>query len=565
MKQYGRKYKSSKQKLTLMALFLIILTPNLFTLYYSTDLRGHVLMSLGYFFIALFTWLLIYYLLPKKIFLVLGCLALLFSPLEIVTVRSLGTSLNLGITDAILKTNYEEAKEQANAHIGLALLLLGIILLFLFLGFILRKKKTPSKIKWTLVFSFIAMNLLIFVQMFRAVTTNTTFTDKLDTAWGRTTLKYNKIYPISLITNLSAVYSMHQKSKRLNKQLKRFSFGAYQSPSYDGQELIILVIGETARFDNFHINGYTRETTPKLDKLQHLISFSDLYSSANLTSISIPQIITRATPKNFDLQYKEKTIVDAFAEAGFSTAWISSQEMNSPVINRLQNVVNYAYFLKAGSDGKNIYDGMLLPKIRYYLHNDQENKKFIVVHTLGSHYQYGRRYPKSFEIFKPVLPSRGIESMGVTINDKEKLINAYDNSILYTDYFLYQLIKMVDSMHASSTLVYLSDHGESLFDNGNTHILHGNNNPTKQEYHIPYLVWYSNQYLQSFPQKIQALKGNKNKPAMSTATFYTLLDMANIKYNNPDSNATKSLADSLYQPPNDRVLLNTSHQIIHIK
>ncbi|MDG4951289.1 sulfatase-like hydrolase/transferase [Weeksellaceae bacterium KMM 9724] len=104
--------------------------------------------------------------------------------------------------------------------------------------------------------------------------------------------------------------------------------------------------------------------------------------------------------------------------------------------------------------------------------------------------------------------------------------------MLYTDFFLSQLIESLKIKNKNAVLLYLSDHGENLFDNKLKIFGHGTVNPTKYEYHIPFITWFSDEYKNNFPHKINALKENLHKAATLTSTFYTILDMANIDYDN---------------------------------
>ncbi|WP_353134796.1 phosphoethanolamine transferase, partial [Pseudopedobacter sp.] len=273
-------------------------------------------------------------------------------------------------------------------------------------------------------------------------------------------------------------------------------------------------------------------------------------------------IITRATPDNLNLQFKEKTILDAFQEAGFYTAWISNQNAQQPIIKRLKEVADYSYFSKSEIDNNSPYDTDLIPNIKQALQN-RSKRKFIIIHTLGSHFRYSKRYPKSFEKFTPAIAKTGYENFD--ISNKTKFINAYDNSILFTDFFLHSLIKELEKINVISTLMYISDHGENLFDDKNELILHGTESPTKHEYHIPLFMWFSKGYQEKNTEKVNNLINNKDKKATSNSTFYTLLDIANIRYNSYEKEIHKSLSNINYREPIERKLINTSKKVIVTK
>src|SRR5699024_7716517 len=114
----------------------------------------------------------------------------------------------------------------------------------------------------------------------------------------------------------------------------------------------------------------------------------------------------------------------------------------------------------------------------------------------------------------------------------------------------------------NTILLYVSDHGENLFDDENKFIGHGSTNPTKYEYHTPYFIWYSDSYKQNNPEKVEQLKNNLHLAASSTSTFYTLLDLANITYNDSEKEKIYSLSSDEYQVPKERFLINSAGEII---
>ena len=151
------------------------------------------------------------------------------------------------------------------------------------------------------------------------------------------------------------------------------------------------------------------------------------------------------------------------------------------------------------------------------------------------------------------------------INYKNEIINSYDNSILYTDYFLNLLIKNLSQKKQKTVLIYVSDHGENLYDNEKKFLAHGSANPTKYEYHIPFFIWYSKEYEKSNTEKIKNLKNNIYNAISSSTTFYTLLDLANIQYKNSNQESYKSISSPKYQIPEKRFMLNSEEKIIEIK
>ena len=282
--------------------------------------------------------------------------------------------------------------------------------------------------------------------------------------------------------------------------------------------VVVFVIGESLRNDHLQINGYERETTPYLMEEDNLVSLADIYGAECFTHTSVPQIMTRADSANPQRAYDEQSFVTIFNDAGFRTTWIANQE----------SVATYAYFMNECdtliyvNGDKSVYtfdkwlDEDILPHLENELKDDNP-KQLHILHSIGSHWWYNSHYTDEFERYTPVIKSRVVSS-----NTQEEMINSYDNTILYTDYFIKETIDLIRDK--KSILIFLSDHGESLGEDG--YYLHGADRP---ELHYPAaFVWYSDKYAQSFPDMIENLKDNSNKKYRSDYLFHSIIDAADI-------------------------------------
>lgn len=282
--------------------------------------------------------------------------------------------------------------------------------------------------------------------------------------------------------------------------------------------VVVFVIGESLRNDHLQINGYERETTPYLMEEDNLVSLIDIYSEECFTHTSVPQIMTRADSANPQRAYDEQSFVTIFKDAGFRTTWIANQE----------SVATYAYFMNECdtliyvNGDKSVYtfdkwlDEDILPHLENELQDDNPTQLHIL-HSIGSHWWYNSHYTDEFERYTPVIKSRVVSS-----NTQEEMINSYDNTILYTDFFIKETIDLIRDK--KSILIFLSDHGESLGEDG--YYLHGADRP---ELHYPAaFVWYSDKYAQSFPDMIENLKDNSDKRYRSDYLFHSIIDAADI-------------------------------------
>lgn len=540
-------------------MFIILLMPNLFTLTYASSLAGNFVLMISYLVLSILVWILPLAVFNFKNYFRLGFIFFLLSPIEIIFVKSTGLPANVGFLETVLNTNLQETKEQVLSNIPIVLLFFILGSLYLFLLTFINKKGLNTKAKLLLIALFIIINTLLFCNVYSIIKSYIPNGERTEVAFENTVNKYHKIFPVNIILNGIEAIKTNNNNKKFEKEIDKFSFKAQQISKTQEDELYILVIGETARRHNFHLYGYPRETTPELDTIKNLVAFTDVNSAATLTLLSVPQIITRASPDHFDLQYKEKTIVDLFHEAGFYTAWVGIQDISTPLVQRLKTVCDYTFFSKSDVGSSQFYDGDVLQKIQQIVADKTHRKKLIIIHSLGSHFRYSNRYPSDFAKFKPTISSSGYSD--ISLKHKDKLVNSYDNSILYTDFFLSSVIRVAETTNTVSGLIYLSDHGENLYDDNKT-IFHGGEKPTPYEYEIPYLVWYSKDYQALYPEKVEALHRNKNKKASSTATFYSLADMANISYVNSDNETKKSILNLHYKAPLKRKLMNSKKEVI---
>jgi glucan phosphoethanolaminetransferase (alkaline phosphatase superfamily) len=349
--------------------------------------------------------------------------------------------------------------------------------------------------------------------------------------------KFGKIYPYDVFFQLHKVYSINKEIEQYENRLENFRFDAVKINGNRQKEVYVFVIGETGRYKNFSINGYHRETSPLLKKKQNLVSYSDFISEANGTIVSLPLILTRATAVEPNRSMYEKSFVDAFKEAGFSAYWIANQGATYSFIRRITKNTDGQYILTASMGTTANYDECLLPLLDRVLQENNENV-LIVIHSSGSHFRYSERYPDTFDVFKPSI-GKGWNYASISPQNKKELVNAYDNSILYTDFFLSEIIKKIDSLNCTTGVMYLPDHGENLFDTKDNIIFHARNLSTKYDFHIPFFIWYSDKYNSENREKIENLHLNKDKPLSTNCIFYSILDFADITF--PGQNPKKSI------------------------
>jgi glucan phosphoethanolaminetransferase (alkaline phosphatase superfamily) len=338
-------------------------------------------------------------------------------------------------------------------------------------------------------------------------------------------------WPFGLVARGIDFYKERAYLADLNRRSANFHFGAHLATPNQDPQLVVMVIGESSRYDRWSINGYKRDTNPLLSQEQNLVTLPDVITSVSATRLSVPVIISRK-PARQSLRdgFSEKSFLTAFKEAGFKTFWLSNQisfgKFDTPV-SVFAKEADVVEFLNLGgfTDNSN-YDEVLLDPLEHAI-ADPAPKKLIVLHTLGSHWNYSHRYPKVFDKWLPSL--YGVDEPAYTdLKIKQQLNNSYDSSILYTDWVLDHVIGDLKKAQQPASLLYVADHGQTLYD-GSCHLaFHGHN--TQYEFHIPAFVWYSDQYLEHFPDKIAQLRLHRKAHLATENMFHTLLDLGDIRY-----------------------------------
>jgi glucan phosphoethanolaminetransferase (alkaline phosphatase superfamily) len=317
----------------------------------------------------------------------------------------------------------------------------------------------------------------------------------------------------------------------LGQRSRNFSFHAHQPSKNDTPEIVIMVIGESSRYDRWGINGYQRDTTPLLSKEANLVTLPDVITAVSATRLSVPVIISRK-PATQSLKdgFSEKSFLTAYKEAGFKTFWLSNQisfgQFDTPVSVFAKEADVIQFMNLGGFTNNSNFDQILLEPLQHAI-ADPAPKKLIVLHTLGNHWNYSQRYPKDFDKWQPSL--FGIDKPVYTdLKIKPQLNNSYDNSILYTDWFLSQVIHQLKDTQQLTSMVYVADHGQTLYDGTCKLAFHGHN--TQYEFHVPAIVWYSDAYKERYPDKVSQLLKHRKARLATENIFHTLLDLGDIQY-----------------------------------
>jgi lipid A ethanolaminephosphotransferase len=294
------------------------------------------------------------------------------------------------------------------------------------------------------------------------------------------------------------------------------------------KSLTVLVVGESARAENFGILGYDRDTTPKLDKEAGLIAFTDVHSCGTETAVSVPCMFSDMGRKNYNASKakNEEGLLDVLKHAGLDVIWRDNQSGCKGTCDRvtLDDVSNLKDpVLCANSECR---DEILLQGLQHFI-DTLDKDTVLVLHQMGSHGpEYFKRYPKEYEHFTPVCESNALNNCS-----RESIVNGYDNTLVYTDHVLSTLIDLLRSNQdkVDTAMLYLSDHGESLgeynlFLHGTPYML-----APEQQKHVAMLAWFSDSYQKSFSVDTHCLQLSREKPLSQDNLFHSMLGLLEVK------------------------------------
>ena len=356
----------------------------------------------------------------------------------------------------------------------------------------------------------------------------------------------NQLYPVNVCYNLYLAFERDAASENYREASRDFKFDARSEHSATAPEVYVMVVGETARAHNFSLYGYPRNTNPLLSKTPGIKAFPNVTTQSNTTHKSVPMLLSAASAEDFERLFHEKGILAAFKEAGFHTVFISNQLPNHSFIDFLGEQADEHYFLKKEDALQgNHYDEDLLQKLDEILpkadasssahYHYRYRKLFVVLHSYGSHFNYQERYPRSFAYFKPDSRSEAKPE------NRRDLLNAYDNTIRYTDYILHGIIERLQKWEGvqtktdgvydqpTSAMLYTSDHGENIFDDERCLFLHAAPKASDYELHVPFIIWTSAGFSKQYPDILKALGENRSKQVQSSlSAFHTMLGIGGI-------------------------------------
>jgi lipid A ethanolaminephosphotransferase len=342
-------------------------------------------------------------------------------------------------------------------------------------------------------------------------------------------------YLINPLNSFYALGSIAAKPfQRDESKLLPLGQDAKLGASYAGQTkapLLLLVLGETGRSGNFAINGYNRQTTPELEK-ENVVSQRNATSCGTSTAASVPCMFSHFGRANYESRPANyETLIDVLQHAGLAVLWLDNQSGCKGVCDRVPHVDTSALKVPGLCEDGECYDAVMLDKLdeRIAALAPERRAKGVVIvfHQMGSHGPaYFKRSPPAFKKFLPECTNNSLQSC-----EQQGLVNAYDNSIVYTDHFLASAIGWLKTQEANSApaMLYLADHGESLGENNL--YLHGmpyRVAPDVQK-RVPWITWFSAGFEQRSRITTACVKEQLDAPISHDNYFHSVLGLMNVQ------------------------------------
>jgi heptose-I-phosphate ethanolaminephosphotransferase len=464
-------------------LFAILLISPLYFLLMTKFHRGYFIMSYLFFSFSVYFETIYYYL--------------------------FNTYLSPSAIFVLLDSNINEAKEFASFYLDTSIVIFTIVFLIITFFLLFRYKKSSSlNLKKTRKNSLKILSIVLVILVFLKIST---------------LIVYNLPY---LILKSNVEYFLEAKKLESYKDNKEGNFHNVKRLKNEENELYVIIIGESTSRSHFGLYNYYRQTTPRLNKLKDdLLIYNDVISPHVYSIGSLTKILTLGNYE-FPNKISEGSMIQLLNSASFSTYWLSNQRPIGPyesLITKISLSSTKHKFITTTISGNNkIYDGKLIEEFDEVI-KEENSKKIVFLHLIGTHHHYENRYPKAFNKFvnTPITKFNSLEN-----HDK---INHYDNAVLYTDFIVNEVIKKVNQTNLKSFVLYFSDHGEEVFDNIN---MSGHNEDvySKSMFDVPFILWRSNKFA-----KEKEIYFVDNRKYMIDDLFHSIADILDITAKETDS------------------------------
>lgn len=380
--------------------------------------------------------------------------------------------------------------------------------------------------------AFVCALLFLFMSVGYPVIRQFSINDNLGKAMSEFEQRLEPATPWQLLVGYSQYRAQLANMEALLASSRQVAPLSHLTDAHAGQPAtLVLVIGESTNRQRMSLYGYGRQTTPELDGLREQLQvFDNVVTPRPYTIEALQQVLTFADQHNPNAFLNTPSLVNVMKQAGYKTYWITNQQTitqrNTMLTTFSKQADEQVYLNNNREQNARQYDGDVLAPFSKVL-SDIAPRKFIVVHLLGTHMSYQYRYPPEYERFtnRTGAPAH--------LNDAQlATYNAYDNAVLYNDFVVSSLIKRFSATDPNGFLLYLSDHGEAVFDAPKPEVLGRNEAaPTGPMYTIPFILWNSPRWQASQPRNFNAAL---SRPLQSSSLIHTWADLAGLDFTELD-------------------------------
>ncbi len=470
---------------------------------------------------------------------------------ELFSICSYGALVGTGIITAVLQTNPKEAREFLEMYVGwkgVLLALLGTVLLRIAYGRLERLRFTLVRRRWQNRFLPLAVlaGLLaagVLWEQFHSFVVN----DSLD------------IPAVQVHRSLHRAVEDIRTYEQMESEMEHFVEITENEGSIPH---VVFILGESTCRGRMHLYGYDLENTPNLDELSRrgeLAVFRDVISPQGATVAVLKELFTFHDAESDAEWHQYNNLMDVLKAAGYKTYWLSNQESSGIWGNVAQLYANRctkkAYTsIRESREDLGILDEEVLPLLDEALAEAGE-KNFYVLHLMGGHGLYYMRFPYAFSKFHP----EDVRGSQAALPEKKRAeIAQYANALYYNDYVVGQIIDRFRQENA--IVIYLPDHGETIYDEGSFFAGHVEENPNRYTLEVPLLFWASEKFRARYPEKWAAIESAVARPYMTDDMIHTLLDLMDI--GTPEYDPSKSVIHPSFDAGRKRIVQDRDYDAI---
>jgi heptose-I-phosphate ethanolaminephosphotransferase len=436
----------------------------------------------------------------------------LYVILETTSYMAVSSNFSSSYMYLLIESNTGELREFISSYINTPIIIFVILSCVLF--FVIRKIHFFNSNKYYSLFATIGLvSIIVFLKLTGLIESNV----------------YHNI------VRGTYGYIDLQKSIKFNSDIKKEDLNVISD-----NEVLVVILGESTARGHMQLYGYNRKTSPFLNALKDsLFIYNNVISTDVITTKSVPKILTSID--NTSINNVSTNIIEVFNKAGFKTYWLSNQRPIGYYDNQISKIASFSNYLKfmnhVNETKTTSYDEVLFPEFNKVL--SQKGNKVVFIRLIGTHFEYDKRYPLEFNKF----------STNFSSTKKERIINFYDNAVLYNDFVVSQFIRELQKHNKKSALLYMSDHGENVYDEGTNFFGRPEENLTKSMFEIPFLLWTSNSF--EFPKDFDY---EPNRMFMADHTYESIGHIFGVMHKS--MNTKNSIFSKSFKPRRRKVVNN---------